>query len=207
MSTILVSDINIVAVLMCEVPPKRRWHLTHRTASHCHCSQLLFGWRMSMLFCWQGCLLQDRPYDNITLSSLLAVVFALAPSTINTMMTTTATIAGTTTIMTDSTASSCSHGCTLVSWAAAAAAAESMLRRQRQLGMRDSNGNGNGNGAVAAGQRQWWQQWYSVMEKRSSGCVLTELGSTLADSGSTLADSGSTLADLGCALVTWAAPS
>ncbi len=115
---------------------------------------------------------------------------------------------------TDSTVSSCGQGCALVAWAANAAAAESMLWQQWQLGTWDSNSDGDGNGTVAAGQRQWWQQWRSAMEKRSLGCVLADLGSTFADSGSALpdsgsplADSGSTLADLGCALVTWAAPS
>jgi hypothetical protein len=167
-----------------------------------------------MLFCQQGCLFQAHLCDNITLLLSLAVVVALAPSTIDTTKTTTATTAGTTTTATDSTASLCSHGCTLVAWAAAAAVAESMPRQQWQLGTQDSNCNGDGVGAAAAGQQQWWQQWHSAIEKRSSGCVLAESGSTLADSGSALADlgsaladSGSALADSGCALVTWAAPS
>ncbi len=94
------------------------------------------------------------------------VIVALVPGMINRTTTMTAITAGTMMTTTDSTASSCSHGCTLMAWAAAAAAAESMPRRQRQLGMRDSNGDGNG--AAAARQRQWWQQWCSTMEKRLS---------------------------------------
>jgi hypothetical protein len=198
-STILVSDVNVVAALMCEVPPKRRRHLTHRAASCRHRSRSLFGWRTSTLFCWQGCLSQARPCNNITLSVLLMFIVVLAPGTIDRMMTMTATTAKTTTTTTDSTVSSCGHGCTLMALAAAAAGAENMPWRQQQLGTRNSDGDGNDNGAAAVGQPQWWQQWRSAMEKCSSGCVLTDLGSALADSGSVLAD-------LGCALMTWAAP-
>jgi hypothetical protein len=212
MLTILVADVNVVAALICEMLPKRQRHLTHHAANPRHCSRSLFRWRTSTLFCRQGCLSRAHPCNNITLLLSLTVVVPLAPSTINTTATTTATTAGTTTMMTDSTASLCSHGCPLVAWAAAAAVAESMLRQQRQLGTRDSNGNGNG--AAAAGQWQWWQQWRSAMEKRSLSCILADSGSALADSGSALADSGSALvdsvsalADLGCTLMTWAAPS
>jgi hypothetical protein len=35
---------NVVAALMCEVPPKRQWHLTHGAASRCRCSRSSFGW-------------------------------------------------------------------------------------------------------------------------------------------------------------------
>jgi hypothetical protein len=192
----LIMDSRSKAALMCEVPPKRQRHLTHWAASHRHCSRSSFGWRTSTLFCWQGCLSRAHLCNDITSLSLLAVVVALAPGTIDTTMTRTATTVGTTMTTTDSTASLCGHGCALVAWAAAAAAAESMPRRQWQLGTRDSNGDGNG--AAAAEQGQWWQQWCSVH---------ADSGSTLADLGSALADLGSALADLGCALVTWAAPS
>ena len=113
-STILVSDVDVVAALICEVPPKRRRHLTHRAASRRHRSRSSFGWRTSTLFRRRGCLSRARPCDDITSSSPLAVVVASAPGTIDTTTTTTATTAGTTTTMTDSTASSCGHGCTLI---------------------------------------------------------------------------------------------
>ncbi len=38
-----------MAVLMCEVPPKRWWHLTHLAASCCCHLQSLFGWEMSTI--------------------------------------------------------------------------------------------------------------------------------------------------------------
>jgi hypothetical protein len=102
-----VADVDVVAALMCEVPPKRRRHLTHRAASRRRRSRSSFGWRTSTLCRRRGLL--HEPV-RATTSRATTVVVASAPiGMIDTTTTTTATTAGTTTTTTDSTASSCSR--------------------------------------------------------------------------------------------------